>query len=123
MFAKALEAGLPNLHVLRLVFNNVNPDPPIESWGIFSEQLYKGLPNLYELYIINEIDCTTEKIPEIILAERQYSRSYCDYHNEWDSLNVLHVPWQIANGMRLPESLRRNLIEFLVDVKDYVEGR
>ncbi|QDS71949.1 hypothetical protein FKW77_000937 [Venturia effusa] len=126
MFAKAVEIGLPNLRTLRLHFDNDSPQPAIKNWDSFAKLMSKGLPNLNRLYIINEIPRTTKYKPEIQLLckhESSYSSAGWDTHIEWDSLEVLHIPWQIMKGFQsIPESLPQNLRELIVDVKDYVDG-
>ncbi|KAE9977693.1 hypothetical protein EG327_007650 [Venturia inaequalis] len=122
MFVKALEPPLMKLKTLRLIFNNSNPDPPIESWGELGALLQKGLPCLRALYIVYEIDVPDKYLPHVRIGDTTGFSARWDTHN-WNSIRVMSVPWQIIKGMRsLPESLPRNMRELVVDVKDYVNG-
>lgn len=123
MFAHHLEIGLPNLEILRLIFDNTNPQPAIESWGAFARLMSKGFPKLEKLYITYELDHIKDQRPRIkLLSDGQRTESWNTYH-EWDSLQVLHLPWQIMSCFgSLPASLPRNLRELVVDAKGYVGG-
>jgi hypothetical protein len=118
-FAKDLAKGFPHIETLCLRFSESYPEPPIINWYIIEQELEGSLPDLKNLYIINETK-DTEYVPPVYINE-QPRRPF--NAQDLKSLRILHLPWEIVYRMRsIPPHLNRGLEELVIDVNGYVVG-